>query len=446
VAYVNVTFSPDITKVPTISHFVPHHHYQPSQSIQEDQTATFNMAAPNHLRFLDFPAEIREEVYRHLLTSDSVRGPHPTIDGGITYCFDLSILRVSRQIHDEARKVFLSANTFVKIETPWTEAQHHVEKEGLVPLIITGAAADSFDGHKFGVKINAPDNQQRSDAVKFVIVVQDIERFCRMWFYSALSYPALNQNLRLTLEVRKPAAVGNQDEDGEEEERKQIPNVIQRQFFEPFGQVKELKDVKVYGEYNSFIAKEMRDTMEVPYVSPEECLERSTKQKDDGNAELSKGNTSKAREHYIQAFKEIHVVCEGRRRDIWGDAFFVQELKGGQFDGHQGHVVRLTIRVKLVANMVQTYIRDENWDEAVFWGMRSINLMRGADPEADEDTLMLGWPGADSVGKIYFRTGYAYKMLDDKSEARKLFRVAARYLPRDEIVQRELASVALRLG
>ncbi|KAK3081365.1 hypothetical protein LTS18_007441, partial [Coniosporium uncinatum] len=122
------------------------------------------MAVQNHLRFLDFPAEIREEVYRHLLTSDSVRGPHPTIDGGIACRFDLSILRTSRQIHAEARKVFLSANTFVKIETPWTEAQHHVEQEGLVPLIITGTAADEFDGHKFGVKINAPDYMQHFNA------------------------------------------------------------------------------------------------------------------------------------------------------------------------------------------------------------------------------------------------------------------------------------------
>jgi len=268
-----------------------------------------------------------------------------------------------------------------------------------------------------------------------------------MWFYSGLSHPELNPNLRLTLEVRKPVAIANRDEEGgKEEERKQIPNAIQRQFFEPFGQVKELQDVKVYGEYNSFIAKEMRDAMDVPYVSPKECLERSTKEKDDGNAELAKGNTAKAREHYIQAFKEVHIICEGRRRNIWGDAFFVQELEGGQYDGHQGHVVRLTLRVKLVANMIQTYIKDENWDEAVFWGMRSINMMREANPDADEEMVMLGWPGADSVGKIYYRTGYAYKMLDDKSEARKLYRVAARYLPRDEIVQRELASVALRLG
>lgn len=51
-----------------------------------------------------------------------------------------------------------------------------------------------------------------------------------------------------------------------------------------------------------------------------------------------------------------------------------------------------------------------------------------------------------TVGKIYYRTGVAFKELDDKARARKLLRVAAVYLPRDEHVKRELAACALRLG
>ncbi len=50
------------------------------------------------------------------------------------------------------------------------------------------------------------------------------------------------------------------------------------------------------------------------------------------------------------------------------------------------------------------------------------------------------------VGKIYYRTGVAFRELGDRTQARRLLRVANVYLPRDENVKRELAQCALRLG
>jgi len=50
------------------------------------------------------------------------------------------------------------------------------------------------------------------------------------------------------------------------------------------------------------------------------------------------------------------------------------------------------------------------------------------------------------MGKIYYRTAVAMKALGEKDEARKLLRVAVVYLPGEETVAAELASVALRLG
>ena len=63
-----------------------------------------------------------------------------------------------------------------------------------------------------------------------------------------------------------------------------------------------------------------------------------------------------------------------------------------------------------------------------------------------EDEAVLGFPAATEMGKIYYRTALAKKALDEKMEARKLLRVAAIYLPRDEMVKTELAACALRLG
>ena len=109
----------------------------------------------------------------------------------------------------------------------------------------------------------------------------------------------------------------------------------------------------------------------------------------------------------------------------------------------------------------------------------------GADPDADippNDEAVLGFPAADSMGRIYYRTALAYKVskirntgalerlfdivvhwvnaaemanqltlnmqeLDEKYEARKLLYVAQVYLGRDnEDVKRELQACTLRLG
>ena len=56
----------------------------------------------------------------------------------------------------------------------------------------------------------------------------------------------------------------------------------------------------------------------------------------------------------------------------------------------------------------------------------------GLDPDEDRDPQAEAIPGflaATEMGKIYFRTALAYKAIDEKSEARRLTRVAMVYLP-----------------
>ena len=172
----------------------------------------------------------------------------------------------------------------------------------------------------------------------------------------------------------------------------------------------------------------------------------------EGNAELTAGNFHAALKLYTEAWEAMHVVVKGRQRHIHADAFFGRELKEDPFKGKNGQAERLILRVQLVANTCQAYLKLENWEEACFWGMRSIRMLReamGADENHDipaEDEAVLGFPAADQMGKIYYRTAYAFKKLDDISQARKLLRVASIYLPRDESVRKELQACALKLG
>ena len=91
--------------------------------------------------------------------------------------------------------------------------------------------------------------------------------------------------------------------------------------------------------------------------------------------------------------------------------------------------------------------------EARFWGLRTINNIRqaiglpeGEEAQNPEDEAMPNFLAANEMGKIYYRTALAEKALDNKSEARKLLKVARIYLPADQNVQKEIAACALRLG
>lgn len=99
--------------------------------------------------------------------------------------------------------------------------------------------------------------------------------------------------------------------------------------------------------------------------------------------------------------------------------------------------------MRLVANIILAYLKLANYDEAKFWGIRSINLFRGTMGDAEdggegEDEAMLGFPAAREMGKMYYRTGLAMKELGEREKATGLMKTAVKYLPGDAIVRKDL--------
>lgn len=344
--------------------------------------------------------------------------------------------------------MFRDLNVFVRVETPWPEAQDHVAIEGHVPILMKHERAARFQEHSMSVTIDAPQSPMHTaNANIFVILLDDLEKFTKMWFYADLSNPGLNKFLRLTLRLRDPYTP--------DWDEKRMPKWLQRQLMLPFGMVKDLREVVVTGDPKPFasIEAELRAEQAVPQESPEYCLREATRLKLEGNNELNSGNFDAALKLYSRAWEAMHVVVKGRLRHIHADPFFSRDLHEDPFKGKNGQSERLILRVQLVANTVLAYLKLSDWEEAAFWGMRSINMLReaivGADGRQDvpaEDEAVLGFPAADQMGKIYYRTALAFKEMDDKSQARKLLRVANIYLPRDESIKKEIAACALRLG
>lgn len=396
---------------------------------------------------LTLPPEIRENIYKLLLNPSANRLHEPDEYSSYDYRSAFVLFKLNHQICVEARKVFRDLNVFVRVETPWPEAQDHVAFEGHVPILMKKQRARRFKGHSMGVVIDAPQSpMQDSESEYFVILLDDLEKFTKTWYYADLSHPGLNRFLRLTLRLRDPYTP--------DWDEKRMPKWLQQKLLLPFGQVKDLRELVVDGDPKPFasVEKELREMQAVPHESAEYCLREATRKKLDGNTELNAGNYDAALKLYAQAWEAMHVVVKGRQRHIHADAFFGRELTEEPFKGKNGQAERLVLRVQLVANTTLAYLKLQDWEEACFWGMRSIRMLReamGADDRHEipaEDEAVLGFPAADQMGKIYYRTALAFKEMGDKVQARKLLRVASVYLPRDESVKKELAACALRLG
>lgn len=281
----------------------------------------------------------------------------------------------------------------------------------------------------------------------FIILAEDVQQFTRMWFYANLTHPDLNRHLHLELSLRDPYSPAW--------EEKHVPKAMQRQLLLPFGEVKNLHGTSIgAGDLKPFpsLETELRALQATPPASPEHCLREAIRLKMEGNKELIAEHYDEALALYKQAWSAVHVIIKGRQRHIHADAFFNRRMSEEPFVGRNGQAERLLLRVQLVANTCQAYLKMGEYMECSFWGMRSIGMLREAmNPDENlnrlpEDEAILDFPGADQMGKIYYRTALAMKELGDESEARRLLRVAAVYLPRDEHVKKAMASVALKLG
>jgi len=396
---------------------------------------------------LSLPPEIRDQIYSIILHPNNNRITLSSEYSDYDYRAAFVLFRLNRQIYHEARDVFRKLNVFVRVETPWSEAVHHVNIAGHVPILVRGARADRFTDHSLHVLIEAQEVAApgQGNMHSFVMLADDLPLFTKSWFYWDLSYPGMNQWLSMTLSLRDPYTP-SWDE-------RHVRREVQRRLLLPFGDVKSLRRCNVAGDPKPQpkIAAELRELQAQRPPSPEKCLAECMRLKSEGNELLQKGEIHAALEIYRRAWLAIHIVIKGRQRHVHAEDFFGKELVEEPFAGKNGKLERMNLRIQLVANTCLAYLKLRDWEELKFWGMRTICLMRQATGANDnhltpEEEALLTFPSAVQVGKIYYRTAVAYKELGDRDQARRLLRVAQVYLPSDATVKKDLASVAIKIG
>jgi hypothetical protein len=275
---------------------------------------------------------------------------------------------------------------------------NHIASKGLVPIVCTDQRADSFSKHHALVQITAPFHQAVPEHT-VIVLLDDLHLFTQTWYYSALSYPMLNDRLSTTFVLRNPST----------------SLALQRRLLLPFEQIKGLYHMEVSG-YDPAIHKELQRLMAIPIPSLQQCCEEAADLMEKGDMALSKNNPEEALDSYIESFRAIHILIHQRTRRVLADAFFHQSIALGRFAGQTGMTVRVVLRLKLVARCVLTYLKLSQPSEAAFWGARSIRIMRESMDVEFEDFLS-DFIGGEDVGLIYVRTGVAVWMLEkEKAE------------------------------
>ncbi|KAF2029490.1 hypothetical protein EK21DRAFT_67513 [Setomelanomma holmii] len=411
--------------------------------------------------FLSLPLELREAVYSlyfkpadRLVRNESLESQG--YYGGV-YDFDFNLYKVNRQVYEESKRVWKRENVFVKIATPWPSAGmyrvyimaedgnevlvNHISSEGLVPIVCTSTRADVFTAHHALVQITAPFHQAVPEHT-VVVLLDDLHLFTQTWYYSALSYPMLNDRLSTAFVLGDPDATpGDTTPAGSK-----LSIALQKRLLLPFEAVKGLYHTEI-SNYAPDVAQELKRRMAIPIPSLQHCCESAHNLMVQGNV-LLPSNPQESLESYIKAFRAIHILIHNRTRRVLADVFFHEGIESGRFAGQTGMTVRVVLRLKLVARVILAYLKLGKWDDAAFWGMRSIRIMRES-MDTDFEDFLSEFIGGEDVALIYVRTGVAFWSMESEmkqydgeelASSEKLFQTAVRYLKdgRKGEVRREL--------
>ncbi|KAF2002061.1 hypothetical protein P154DRAFT_521219 [Amniculicola lignicola CBS 123094] len=407
------------------------------------------MASPS--RLLQLPLELREEIYRHYFDPTTRLRPSD-VPGTEEYRFEFELLRTSKQVYDEGTRVFRRTNVFVRVETPWPQAVAHISHDGLVPIVLAPTATSlTFKLHTATITISSPSHNVEAGHV-IILLLRDVSLFSQVWYYSSLNYSRLNEHLRVEIELRDPYYPADP---------KPIPRAIQEKLLLPFGMVKGLSEVEVRG-FDDAVKRELEKRMAIPYDTVGKCCDDCMALTTEGDVLLEKENNPEAAlDMYVKAFHAIHILIRGRTRRVLADHFFHRMIDTGSFSGQTGTVVRIVLRLKLVSRVVNVYLKQGEWAEAAFWGMRTISIMREAMETSEFEDFINDFVGGMDMGSIYLRTGIAFRKLEETSPispalgeyaglpiatSSHLFKFAGKYLKQrfSHIIKKELEDMEVR--
>lgn len=393
-------------------------------------------STPPRLSFLGLPVEIRNEIYRNLLLTRRTKNHFGL--GLAKYHLQPAILCISHQIHDEAVQIW-QKNRLIRITTNWRAFKKNVIVQGKFPLIAAEKKAKSCN--KWHMKLYmAFMGQPMSNAPfhDFITCLEDLEHLCRLLFYISCQFLDFTSLVHIDLRLKDPH-LDNHDAS--------LPETLQESLIMPFAPLKGLRKLTLAGVVSETAKTKLDVARKKPNPTPADYLESAAGLEDEGNAAFKLGKYRLSIETYIKAYEAMHIIAEGRRFAIMLDCFFSSEpLDGVRFNGKRGDLVRHQLGSQLSWNMIQAYLKLEDFRQAYIWAERAISEIEYANVQ---QLINDGAPDLVTDGdkaKVYYRMVLACKGLGLDMEIRNNLIKAAQYAPNDRSIMKKLEDVAKMLN
>lgn len=404
---------------------------------------------PRPFRFIDLPLEIRNGVYNVLLCSppppnlrpleyeDLLRDPT-----GLAYIDhppETQILRVSRQIHAEARDAMLRGNQFIRVITCGANTCKTVWSLMLgrqIPVVRTTALARvSFRGFAMTHFMDRPGDhpdpywEPRGD---FVILRRDLDEFCKTLDYGIREYKGFDVTTQHAVMVHDP-----------------FDKTLSPEFLGQKNQERLLQPYRdhwhgftrflVHGAVEAGLADSLRQSVaEEDVCSPRDIIDQMRRNKDLGNWHFKQGSFHEAAKAYASCYNQ---ALRTRARNSWAT---VKAAGGPEFIRP---FAELFYQAKLnAAHNILTYARD-----GPELSSETIQTLSIKADEHLQDAEDMAWnildhephwlPTLAQMAKLSFRRAIACRIVGELDLAKSYLDTARLQAPSDPVIRHEAEEI-----
>lgn len=310
--------------------------------------------------------------------------------------------------------------------------------QGKFPVIAEGKRDSSlFMGFHMLVILDFMGDANTSIYHNYLTCLDDLPHLCKLLFYASCEGPNFSSLLHVTLAITDPSKPSKKNV---------VPKGLQEALMMPWAILKGLDGLTIKGARNKDVEKKLRGAMKIPNPTAAEYLEEAAKLKDAGNVAFKAGDYALSIKTYIQAYEAMHFIVDGKRFAIMLDGYFASNpLTRGRFNGQRGDLIRHHLGTQLNSNILQAYLKLEDWTQAYFWGERAISDVEYANVQ---QSILDGTPNLVTdaeKAKVYWRMAFASKALDRKHVWARSLMKAIYFAPEDKVIMRELEALEKRM-
>lgn len=379
-------------------------------------------------RFTDLPGEIRNKLYKLLLCNfDEPKGYNQekflvvpeelTIQG---HNLDTAILRVNRQIHGEAKDVFVKTCRFVRLM--WNlrpqklQAMHKAIVTKRLPTIPADREVlDRFRGCVMTYSLSEPKNYKGNKSrFDCLVLHRDLDLVCKSLANADVNFSGFTANTKHSLTLHDPL----------EDPAKQYPSTEeQRDLLAPFRKLRGLTLVSIQGQIDASLTTEVIALVKTPSKTDAQSILEELRLKNQlGREYFDKDDRKMASENWASACLQIQRM---RGSAAWSNLKksrpFVNQIAQLFFD------LNLNLAANNIKAMEETLGDEDMVSGLANSGLRALQSSLQA-PEFDGTN----WePTMEQFAEVFRRKSKIHRLEKDYPQASQAIKIAEQAYPND---------------